>query len=135
MGRRWRRGRTTTTGRARGSPAYESIASPPADIVRRPLDTDPVRAAPGGRLADGLVIDASIVARLLGLRLLTVDARLRFVPAHFTTTAPPPSPVRPPDGSPAPPGGLDDAVGLLADASRTLDRVHEDLRVSLSSRD
>jgi hypothetical protein len=129
----------------RGSSTGEAITSPPATVVRRPLDVDAplVRAAPGGRLADGLVVDASIVARLLGLRLLTLDARIRFVPTHFTTAAPPgPSALDRISGSSGDlglgstrpwslPGRLADAVDLLADASRTLDRIRQDLPTSL----
>ncbi|MBX6751120.1 MAG: hypothetical protein IRY85_15880 [Micromonosporaceae bacterium] len=88
---------------------------------------------------------------MLGLRLLTLDARIRFVPAQFTTSplsprtwpapdhpwaplgdlAPPGH--RSPGWAWAPPGGLDDAADLLVDASRTLDRVRQDLSASLRS--
>ena len=44
-------------------------------------------AIPDGarRLADGFVIEASIVARLLGIRLLRVEARLVVSPAEMLT--------------------------------------------------
>ena len=37
-----------------------------------------------GRPADGILIQASILARLLGLRLLTLDATITLVPAEVT---------------------------------------------------
>jgi hypothetical protein len=86
-----------------------------------------------------MVIDASIVARLLGLRLLTLDARLRFAPAQFcdarrSEIGIEPFPAAGPPGRAWPPrGGLDEATDLLADASRTLDQVRQDLRASLRS--
>jgi len=91
----------------------------------------------------------------LGLRLLTLDARFRFVPAQFTTSGSPASPTLPVThrtGAPlgdrwplsplwSPPGqagsplrGLGDAADLLADARRTLDRVRQDLSTSLRTR-
>jgi hypothetical protein len=40
------------------------------------------------RLSDGVLVDASIRARLLGLRLLTVDATIVLVPADVRATSP-----------------------------------------------
>jgi hypothetical protein len=40
------------------------------------------------RLSDGVLIDASLRARLLGLRLLTVDATIVLVPADVRATSP-----------------------------------------------
>jgi len=157
VGGRWRRRRGARIARDLGLPYDGNVASRSADAVRRPLDDADVRvrATPGGRLADGLIIDASIVARLLGLRLLTLDARIRFVPAQFTTSGSPASPTLPVThrtGAPlgdrwplsplwSPPGqagsplrGLGDAADLLADARRTLDRVRQDLSTSLRTR-
>jgi hypothetical protein len=37
----------------------------------------------GGRLADGLLVEGSLVARLLGVRLLAIDARLVLAPARL----------------------------------------------------
>jgi len=155
MGRWWRRRRDATT--ARGLWPRNGAATPPAvDVIRRSLgDGDlGLRAAPGGQLGGGLIVDASIVAHLLGLRLLTLDARIRFVPAHVTTTGPTslPGGQRPDNPSallgdpgsghrwPSSPastqsGGLDDAVGLLADATHTLDQVRRGLSASLSTHD
>jgi hypothetical protein len=152
VGRWWRRHRATSA-RDRGRPRDGGTAAPTIDVVRRPFDADGpgVRITPGGRLADGLIIDASIVARLLGLRLLTLDARIRLAPARFTAAGPPAPPTTPapdrtgtalgdlgplnlpwPPAVPArvPPGGLGDASDLLADAGRRLDRVRQDLTAS-----
>lgn len=38
----------------------------------------------GRRLSDGHLVEASIVARLLGIRLLTIDARVIVAPARVT---------------------------------------------------
>lgn len=133
-----------------GLPYDGGAASRSADAARRPLDGDDirVRVTPGGHLADGMVIDASIVARLLGLRLLTLDARLRFAPAQFRDArrsgigkqlrdarrsgiGEPFPAAGPPGRAWPPPGGLDEATDLLADASRTLGRVRQDLSASL----
>jgi hypothetical protein len=51
------------------------------------------------RLSDGVLVDASIQARLLGLRLLTVDASIVLVPADVTGTSPA---AHPPAQRPAP---------------------------------
>lgn len=94
------------------------------DLVHSPVDGEylAVRAAPGGRLSEGLVIDASILARLLGVRLLRLDARIRFVPAELATVVPKPSAaILPPSGR------LDDAVDLLAHASRALEHASREL--------
>jgi hypothetical protein len=39
------------------------------------------------RLSDGVLVDASIHARLLGLRLLTVDASIVLVPAELSASS------------------------------------------------
>jgi hypothetical protein len=46
-----------------------------------------VSASPTGarRSSDGILIEASILARVLGLRLLTLDATITLVPAEMTT--------------------------------------------------
>jgi hypothetical protein len=51
------------------------------------------------RLSDGVLVDASVHARLLGLRLLTVDASIVLVPADVTGTSPA---AHPPAQRPAP---------------------------------
>lgn len=75
-----------------------------------------VRPVPGGRLSQGMAVDASITARLLGFRLLTLDARVTLVPATPVNTEPDWT-------AAAPPGSLGDAVELLAHASETLDQI------------
>jgi hypothetical protein len=70
----------------------------------------------GGRqLSEGLLVDASVVARLLRVRLLEIDARLVVAPAQVRDV-----------GSRAPPPGthaigtrLAAAERLLGDSSRT----------------
>jgi hypothetical protein len=52
----------------------------------------------GGRLAEGLLVEGSLVARLLGVRLLAIDARLVLAPAQLRAlpqTAPGAPRVRP----------------------------------------
>jgi hypothetical protein len=86
------------------------------------IDLRSMRPAPGGHLSDGMVVEASVLARLLGLRLLRLEARIAFVPTDF--------------GGPSEDLGLDlrtlqarrgclnDAVSLLAHASHTLVEAH-----------
>jgi hypothetical protein len=88
------------------------------------IDLRPMRPAPGGHLSDGLVVEASVLARLIGLRLLRLEARIAFVPTDF--------------GGPSADLGLDlrtlqvrrgclsDAVSLLEHASHTLVEAHRD---------
>jgi hypothetical protein len=47
-----------------------------------------------GRLAEGLIVEGSLVARLLGVRLLAIDARVVLAPARLTAL-PQPAPGRP----------------------------------------
>jgi hypothetical protein len=105
-------------------------ASYPADVVRHPVKGKylPVRAAPGGRLSQGLAIEASILARLLGLRLLKLEAHITLVPANLASQSPASSAAL---SSPA--GGLDDAVDLLARATQSVDQVSRDLPLPLRS--
>jgi hypothetical protein len=56
--------------------------------IRRTLETSPSTTliavpAGSGRLSDGLIIEASVVARLLGLRLLALDASVVVSPAEM----------------------------------------------------
>ena len=69
-----------------------------------------------------VVIRASVLGRLLGIRLLRLEADITLVPADLgsSTVGPRPRVVTSPpttDGT----GDLTDAVALLAHASRTLD--------------
>ena len=52
----------------------------------------PLTAVPGRRRrpTDGVLVEASILARLLGIRLLTLDATLVLVPADVTGPSPAP---------------------------------------------
>ena len=61
----------------------------------RPARASGLTAIPdaGRHLSDGLVVEGALVARLLGLRLLAVDARLVVAPAALREP-PPPSAVR-----------------------------------------
>lgn len=83
------------------------------------------------RLSDGFLVEASILARVLGIRLLTLDATVVLVPADVTapSSEPPDLPesrtARSLDSAPARPSGL--AVGQagavgsgLADAVRSI---------------
>jgi hypothetical protein len=86
---------------------------------------------------DATLIEASVTARLLGLRILRLDATVALVPADVRV-APPPvhgraayAPARPSADSPrraAPAGGdrLVDAVRNLDEGSRLLAKVHRD---------
>jgi hypothetical protein len=79
--------------------------------------TGSVRPAPGKHLSDGLVIDASVFARVLGLRLLRLEARVALMPTDFSAaSADPGLDLR----TPAVRGYLGDAASLLAHASDTL---------------
>ena len=67
----------------------------------------------GGRLSEGLVVEGSLTARLLGLRLLVIDARLVLAPAQLTNSRP---------ATPGTPRVRPHAVGArLAAAQRLLD--------------
>ena len=80
------------------------------------------------RLSDGVLIDASIQARLLGLRLLTVDASIVLVPADVTGTSPagPPPAQRPAPRSSAPVPRRTVAAGpRLAQAVRSINEAAE----------
>jgi len=92
-----------------------SATSEPALIARPSRDRS---------LSDGVVIEASVVARLLGLRLLRLRAHVTVLPADVEPLRAVPSEPVPPFGD----GRLDDAVALLARASRTLDEAKRNSR-------
>ena len=76
------------------------------------------------RPSDGIVVEASILARVLGIRLLTVDATVAIAPADVT--APSPAPRRSRTRTWARPAGVaparSGAVGRgLAEAVRSID--------------
>src|SRR4051794_37853047 len=76
------------------------------------------------RLSDGVLVDASIQARLLGLRLLTVDASIVLVPADVTGTSPAAPPPAPRSSAPVPRRTV--AAGpRLAQAVRSLNEAAE----------
>ena len=80
------------------------------------------------RLSDGVLVDASIHARLLGLRLLTVDATIVLVPADVAGTSPAdhPAPRRAAPRSSAPAPRRSVAAGpRLAQAVRTINEAAE----------
>jgi hypothetical protein len=68
------------------------------------------------RPSDGLVVEARIVARLLGLRLLTLDATVVVVPAEVTDPASAPHDLPPRDG-------LAEAVRLIDEGAAILTEV------------
>jgi hypothetical protein len=89
----------------------------------------------GARFSDGVLVKASILARLLGIRLLKLDASVVVVPAAVRTPSsepqdssarvsgdrPAPSPAVPPARSPAVPPARSGAIGGgLADAVRSI---------------
>jgi hypothetical protein len=79
-----------------------------------------MRPAPGGHLSDGLVVEASVLARLLGLRLLRLEARISVVPTDFGGRSEDLGTLQ------ARRGYLNDAVSLLAHASQTLVEAHRE---------
>jgi hypothetical protein len=89
------------------------------------------------RLADGVLVDASILARVFGIRLLTLDARVMVLPADVATpsSAPPGSPRRRASArsstvEPGPSGaigpGLADAVRCINEGAAILAEVRRD---------
>jgi hypothetical protein len=100
-----------------------------ARVIRRTVGTtapDVVGAVPdrNRRLGDGVLVDASILARVLGIRLLTLDARVSVLPADVRRPSSAPADSRRPRTSARsssvapPPSG---AIGHgLADAVRAI---------------
>jgi hypothetical protein len=73
-----------------------------------------------------VVIRASVLGRLLGIRLLRLEADISLVPADlgaFSTVGPSAHVVMS-SATTNETGGLTDAIALLAQASRTLDETH-----------
>ena len=87
-----------------------------------------MRAGPGRTLSGGVVVEASVVARLLGLKLLRLKADVTLLPAtveHVPVVAARAESYPDPAGVAAgtrrsDTGSLSDAVELLAHATRTL---------------
>jgi hypothetical protein len=69
------------------------------------------------RISDGVLVEASILARLLGLRLLTLDVRLVLVPADVSV---PPRRSHPPSARLVPGRGLADAVRSISEGAELL---------------
>ena len=116
------RGRLRSSRRlARGAPRAAEAAAP---LV---LTAVPDR---NRRASDGVLIEASVLARLLGIRLLTLDATVVFAPADVTgpqSAAQRPwehASARPPGRLPAGPGaasrGLAEAVRNINEGSAIL---------------
>jgi hypothetical protein len=88
------------------------------------------------RLSDGALVEASIAARLLGMRILTLDATVALVPADVTAATPAAqdraarAPSRSSGNSRGDPGsvgqGLAGAVRNLNEGARLLAEVHHD---------
>jgi hypothetical protein len=71
---RWRRGRRSdSTSTAHGTERTPETSSS-TNLIAVPDDGRP--------LSEGLLVEASVVARLLRIRLLSIDARLIVAPAH-----------------------------------------------------
>ena len=107
-------------GAARVTPRRAGATSPLA------LEAVPDRRR---RVSDGVLVEASILARLLGLRLLTLDVTLVLVPAEVSAPTPPSSPpglhadasprrYRPPPAVTG--GGLADAVRSINEGAELL---------------
>jgi hypothetical protein len=99
-----------------------------------------VRVAPDERLSGGLVVRASILARLLGIRLLRLDADILLVPARVQEAADVELAGRFESGQPAGIETLVDPVQMndtrgLRDAQRLLQRAARTLEESPPSRD
>jgi hypothetical protein len=80
------------------------------------------------RLSDGVLVDASIHARLLGLRLLTIDATIVLVPADVAGTSPTAHPAaQRPAPRPVPPAPRRSVAAgpRLAQAVRTINEAAE----------
>jgi hypothetical protein len=90
--------------------------------ISRPLPRTFARFVREPSLSHGAVVEASILARLLGIRLLRLDARIDMVPTdsdsiveRYTTV-----PAIELSASPVAPGTSDEAAGTLADAAELL---------------
>ena len=87
------------------------------------------------RLSDGALVEASLAARLLGMRILTLNATVALVPADVTPATParqdrvahaPPRSSGDSRGRAVPVGHrLADAVRNLDEGARVLDEVHQ----------
>jgi hypothetical protein len=106
------------------------VIPPTAETATRGVLT----VAPDGRrrLSQGVLVEASIVARLLGLRLLSLEATAVLTPADVTTrlsgqrrTAGRPPGAWPPRRSAVAGRGLADAVRNLDEGAKLLEKAHQ----------
>ena len=83
--------------------------------------------AKGGRLSGGMLIEASILARLLKLQLLTLDASVLLLPAGLSSSTPPiaPSPERRDPTEPKRRRSSTSRGSRLVDATRCIDEATE----------
>lgn len=73
-------------------------------------------------LSDGVVVEASVIARLLGIKLLRLHAHITLLPADLELiTYLDPTGSQQHSNYPTEGGGLSEAVKLLAHASQTMD--------------
>ena len=79
------------------------------------------------RRSDGVLVEASILARLLGIKLLTLDATVLVVPADLDAPSPAPLPAPPPRRPPAG-TGLAHAVRSLIEGAELLAEARRDHR-------
>jgi hypothetical protein len=112
-----------------------TAAAVAADRLVVPETTvEATRLAPTDSASDGLAIETYVLARLLGIRLLTLEGVVLVSPARVTSPSPaergldqapttPASPVLPMAGIDRPPGSS------LAQASQLLRECDEELRV------
>jgi hypothetical protein len=98
-------------GAARVTPRRAGATSPLA------LEAVPDRRR---RVSDGVLVEASILARLLGLRLLTLDVTLVLVPAEVSAPAPTSAGNGLPPARPVPGGGLAAAVRSINEGAELL---------------
>jgi hypothetical protein len=119
---RWRSGRRSIS---------TNTAHATARTPRLPPSTHLIVAPDGGRqLTEGLVLEASVVARLLGVRLLVIDANLIVAPAQVKdrtraatyATGKALAPVEPPTRTHAIGAGLAAAERYLSEAAASLAR-------------
>ena len=75
------------------------------------------------RRSDGVLVEGSILARLLGIKLLTLDATIVVVPADVAAPSPAPPPRRPAAGT-----GLASAVKSINEGAELLAEVRRDDR-------
>lgn len=72
-----------------GRPAVNAVNGARRPSGRRVTRVDPVlQPDPGGTLTEGVVVRTTLVARLLGLRLLRIDGTVLIAPGRLGETTP-----------------------------------------------